>query len=82
MAPLSNEIRPISSCSPQHLGPALPEVNSVWFKLFLYHVTGNGPPSLLLVKGSRLRKLPKVFHVRSPLYRVVFCISSTTKASK
>lgn len=26
MAPLSNEIRPISSCTPQHIGPAIPEV--------------------------------------------------------
>jgi len=26
IAPLSNEIRPVSSCSPPHLGPAIPEV--------------------------------------------------------
>ena len=65
MAPLSNEIRPVSSSTPQHIGPAIPEVNSVWFKLFIYHLTGNGPPSLLLVKGTKLRKLPKVFQVRS-----------------
>ncbi|XP_057314179.1 protein FAM91A1-like isoform X2 [Hydractinia symbiolongicarpus] len=61
MAPLSNEIRPISSCTPPHIGPALPEINSVWFKLFLYCKLKHGPPSLLLVKGTRLRKLPKVF---------------------
>nr|XP_057903599.1 protein FAM91A1 [Doryrhamphus excisus] len=61
MAPLSNEIRPISSCTPQHIGPAIPEVSSIWFKLYLYHVTGQGPPSLLLSKGCRLRKLPDVF---------------------
>ena len=29
MAPLSNEIRPISSCTPQHIGPAIPEVNYI-----------------------------------------------------
>ncbi|TDH04120.1 hypothetical protein EPR50_G00149160 [Perca flavescens] len=63
MAPLSNEIRPISSCTPQHIGPAIPEVSSIWFKLYLYHVTGQGPPSLLLSKGSRLRKLPELFQV-------------------
>uniref|UniRef100_A0A665U357 Family with sequence similarity 91 member A1 n=1 Tax=Echeneis naucrates TaxID=173247 RepID=A0A665U357_ECHNA len=63
MAPLSNEIRPISSCTPQHIGPAIPEVSSIWFKLYLYHVTGQGPPSLLLSKGSRLRKLPHIFQV-------------------
>jgi len=51
MAPLSKEIRPISSCMPPHLGPAVPEVNTVWFKLFIYHLTGYGPPSLLLSKG-------------------------------
>ncbi|KAF1381604.1 hypothetical protein PFLUV_G00155690 [Perca fluviatilis] len=63
MAPLSNEIRPISSCTPQHIGPAIPEVSSIWFKLYLYHVTGQGPPSLLLSKGSRLRKLPELFQI-------------------
>ncbi|KAF7669331.1 hypothetical protein LDENG_00196600 [Lucifuga dentata] len=63
MAPLSNEIRPISSCTPQHIGPAIPEVSSIWFKLYLYHVTGQGPPSLLLSKGSRLRKLPDKFQM-------------------
>ncbi|PSN39281.1 Protein FAM91A1 [Blattella germanica] len=53
MAPLSKEIRPISSCMPPHLGPAVPEVNTVWFKLFIYHLTGYGPPSLLLSKAVR-----------------------------
>ncbi|XP_028399499.1 protein FAM91A1-like [Dendronephthya gigantea] len=61
MAPLSSEIRPIVSCDPPHIGPAIPEVNSVWFKLFLYETTGSGPPSMLIVKGSRLRRLPKIF---------------------
>ncbi|XP_066546562.1 protein FAM91A1 [Amia ocellicauda] len=61
MAPLSNEIRPISSCTPQHIGPAIPEVSSIWFKLYVYHVAKQGPPSLLLSKGSRLRKLPDTF---------------------
>ncbi|XP_010219914.1 PREDICTED: protein FAM91A1 [Tinamus guttatus] len=61
MAPLTNEIRPISSCTPQHIGPAIPEVSSVWFKLYIYHITGQGPPSLLLSKGTRLRKLPEIF---------------------
>lgn len=36
----------------------------MWFKLFLYSKVKNGPPSLLLVKGTRLRKLPKMFMVR------------------
>ena len=63
MAPLSNEIRPVTSCCPPHIGPAVPEVNSVWFKLFIYEQVKNGPPSLLLVKGTRLRWLPKIFEV-------------------
>ncbi|XP_053571311.1 protein FAM91A1 isoform X2 [Bombina bombina] len=63
MAPLTNEIRPISSCTPQHIGPAIPEVSSIWFKLYTYHVCGHGPPSLLLSKGTRLRKLPDIFQV-------------------
>ncbi|XP_070555976.1 protein FAM91A1-like isoform X1 [Ptychodera flava] len=61
MAPLSNEIRPVSSCTPQHIGPAIPEVNSVWFKLYIYSLVGSGPSTLLLVKGTRLRRLPEIF---------------------
>ncbi|KAM7294169.1 protein FAM91A1 isoform X1 [Ixodes scapularis] len=60
MAPLSNEVRPVTSCTPPHLGPAIPEVNSSWFKLFIYFVSGRGPPSLLVCKGTRLRMLPSV----------------------
>ena len=63
MAPLSNEIRPVTSCCPPHIGPAVPEVNSVWFKLFIYDQVKCGPPSLLLVKGTRLTWLPKIFEV-------------------
>ncbi|XP_018574511.1 protein FAM91A1 [Anoplophora glabripennis] len=61
MAPLSKEVRPITSLLPPHLGPAVPEVNSLWFKLFLYHMTGYGPPSLLLTKGTTLKQLPRMF---------------------
>uniref|UniRef100_A0A8C0E093 Family with sequence similarity 91 member A1 n=1 Tax=Balaenoptera musculus TaxID=9771 RepID=A0A8C0E093_BALMU len=45
----------------KHIGPAIPEVSSVWFKLYIYHITRQGPPSLLLSKGTRLRKLPDIF---------------------
>lgn len=61
MAPLSNEIRPVSSSVPQHIGPSIPEVSSLWFKLYVYQLTGCGPPSLLLVKGTKLKRLPDVF---------------------
>lgn len=58
MAPLSKEIRPITSSTPPHLGPASPEINTVWFKLFIYFISGYGPPSILFSKGTRLRRLP------------------------
>ncbi len=61
MAPLANEIRPETDNFPPHLGPAIPEVLSVWFKLYLYQATGTGPPSLLLPKGYRLTRLPALF---------------------
>lgn len=65
MAPLCKEIRPISSRSPPHLGPAAPEVNTPWFKLYMYYVTGSGPPTLLLPQGTRLRRLPKALRAYS-----------------
>uniref|UniRef100_A0A2R5LL69 Protein FAM91A1 n=1 Tax=Ornithodoros turicata TaxID=34597 RepID=A0A2R5LL69_9ACAR len=67
MAPLTNEVRPVTSCIPPHLGPAIPEVNSAWFKLFIYVISGCGPPTLLLSKGTRLRTLPVVFQEHDKL---------------
>lgn len=67
MAPLTNEVRPVTSCVPPHLGPAIPEVNSAWFKLFIYVLSGCGPPTLLVSKGTRLRTLPDVFHEHDKL---------------
>ena len=59
-----NEIRPDVAAGnfPPHLGPAIPELSSIWFKMYLYHLTQNGPPSLLLPKGSRPSRLPKIFN--------------------
>lgn len=63
MAPLSMEIRSGSVDGlPPFWGPPLPEFTSPWFKLFLYQTTEAGPPTLLLSKGTRLRRLPSVFH--------------------
>jgi len=60
MCPLSMESRALASTElPPHFGPAVPEVNSVWLKLYLYHLTGSGPPSFCIVKGSRLRRVPE-----------------------
>lgn len=63
MAPLSLEIRSASVESlPPFWGPPLPEFSSAWFKLFLYQITNQGPPTLLLAKGVRLRRLPLVLN--------------------
>ncbi|XP_025416491.1 protein FAM91A1 isoform X2 [Sipha flava] len=61
MAPLNKETPLLSSPKLPHIGPSIPEVNSVWFKLYLYHKTCYGPPSLLLVRGVRLWNVPKIF---------------------
>ena len=52
---------PITSDAPYHIGPAIPEINSVWFKLFLYDLIANGPPSLLIPKEHRISQIPPVF---------------------
>merc|ERR1712013_939597 len=51
MAPLTHQLRV--------LGSGLPEVASSWFKLYLYHLCGQGPPSLLIPKGYKMRCLPQ-----------------------
>lgn len=52
MAPLGREGALVSPLEPPHLGPPAPEVNSLWFKLYVYHMSGYGPPTLLLTKGE------------------------------
>ncbi|CAL8135325.1 unnamed protein product [Orchesella dallaii] len=59
MAPLSYEVTPICCDTLPHFGPIIPQINSVWFKLFLYSVTNSGPTSLLMPKGSILYELPE-----------------------
>ena len=68
MAPLSNETKLIGNPGLPFFGPASPVVNSTWFKLFLYHVTGYGPPSLFLTRGTRLSCLPDMFNSFKALY--------------
>ncbi|KAJ5080578.1 protein fam91a1 [Anaeramoeba ignava] len=57
--PTSQPIYSISLSKPYHFGPPIPEVNSPWFKLFIYDLIKSGPPSYLFTKGSRIRHLPK-----------------------
>ncbi|XP_059059037.1 protein FAM91A1 [Achroia grisella] len=42
-----------------HVGPAPPEAAEPWMRLYLYHVAGYGPPTLLLTKGTQLRMVPR-----------------------
>ncbi|XP_053614708.1 protein FAM91A1 [Plodia interpunctella] len=42
-----------------HAGPAPPEAATPWMRLYLYHVAGYGPPTLLLTKGTQLRGVPR-----------------------
>lgn len=61
MAPISNETPTVTSCIPRHFGPAIAEVNSVWWKLFVYQSAGSGPATIFYPKGTRVRMLPPVF---------------------
>jgi len=61
MAPLNKETPLLSSPKLPHIGPPIPEVNSVWFKLYLYHKTCYGPPSLLLVRGTYMYKYIDIY---------------------
>lgn len=72
MGPLSQEVQSISSCIPPHLGPAVTEVTSVWFKLWLYSKLGTGPHSILLSRGTRLRRLPAVLKVMALFSECLF----------
>ena len=52
---------PITSDSPFHFGPAIPEVNSIWFKLYLYMLICDGPSCIMLTHGKKIKSLPKPF---------------------
>jgi len=67
MAPVSHELRPLTGQAPPHLGPGLPELATPWFKLYLYSQTGRGPPTLVLPKGWKIRRLPKALASSSTL---------------
>lgn len=60
MSPLSMELNqlPVWNTVPPHFGPPSAAVNSLWFRLYIYHLTGSGPPSFMLVRGTCLTRLP------------------------
>jgi len=60
MAPLSRDINALSSVKPAHMGPAIAELTSAWFKLYLYVLTEQGPTTILLPAGTRMTRLPDV----------------------
>lgn len=60
-APLCREARAGAAAGGLPLvGPAPPEAHSPWMRLYIYHVAGYGPPTLLLKKGSFLRSMPRL----------------------
>lgn len=61
VAPMIQDVKLNAATSLPHLGPGSPLINSLWFRLYIYHMTGHGPPSLLLLQGYRLTKLPDIF---------------------
>lgn len=67
MAPLCAEACPLSTPSVPHFGPAVAEVCSSWFRLYLYTILGEGPVSMYIPKGTRLCSLPRVFWASSRL---------------
>ena len=72
MAPIGADARGIGTDAPPHFGPPSPAAVSPWFSLFLYHTLGRGPPSVLIPRGTKLRRVPPVLrayeHVRVEIW--------------
>lgn len=68
MAPLSNIISPVSCSFPPFFGPSISELNSFWYKLFIYYTVRCGPPSILIPRGSILIVVPHIFKGYENLY--------------
>uniref|UniRef100_A0A5S6Q9H8 FAM91 N-terminal domain-containing protein n=1 Tax=Trichuris muris TaxID=70415 RepID=A0A5S6Q9H8_TRIMR len=61
IAPLNVETCAVDSSMVAHLGPLTSEATTAWFQLFLYGKAQEGPLSLLLMRGYRLKRLPEPF---------------------
>eukprot|EP01105_Mastigella_eilhardi_P022171 TRINITY_DN5443_c0_g1_i3.p1 TRINITY_DN5443_c0_g1~~TRINITY_DN5443_c0_g1_i3.p1 ORF type:complete len:779 (+),score=196.09 TRINITY_DN5443_c0_g1_i3:343-2337(+) len=61
MAPIAADSPPVSTCSPLIFGPHIPEVNSLWFRFYVYKIAEAGLPSVLYPKGSIVQRLPPMF---------------------
>lgn len=60
MAPITADSSPVCTVMPHHFGPPIPEANSLWLKMFVRQQAHSGPACVLLVKGTRIRKIPAV----------------------
>jgi hypothetical protein len=72
MAPISCEVPTVTTCSPLLFGPQIPEVNSIWFRLYVYTLAGAGPPSVLFPMGHRVKTAPGILKVRFFLFFFFF----------
>uniref|UniRef100_A0AC35TQK2 BTB domain-containing protein n=1 Tax=Rhabditophanes sp. KR3021 TaxID=114890 RepID=A0AC35TQK2_9BILA len=61
MGPLCAEACSLPILTIPYFGAPIVEILSPWFKLFIYELAGNGPPSLYIPMGSRLSCLPLQF---------------------
>ncbi|KAH3745941.1 protein FAM91A1 [Pelomyxa schiedti] len=61
MAPIAPDSQPVSTCTPLHFGPPIPEIESNWFRFYVYKISGCGPASILFPKGYIVRRLPTIF---------------------
>uniref|UniRef100_A0A0N5ASQ5 Protein FAM91A1 n=1 Tax=Syphacia muris TaxID=451379 RepID=A0A0N5ASQ5_9BILA len=61
MAPLSSDACPFSAPPLPHFGPAVTEVCTSWFRLYLYNTLHAGPISMYIPKGTRISELPCAF---------------------
>lgn len=62
MAPLTSHFKHVFTIP--FFGPFYKCVEAhshIWAKLFYYHLSGFGPPSLFLAKGTFLKSLPRIF---------------------
>eukprot|EP00053_Salpingoeca_punica_P017406 m.167681 g.167681 ORF g.167681 m.167681 type:complete len:749 (+) comp17200_c0_seq1:325-2571(+) len=77
MTPLTKDVRSVVSSWPPHVGPAIPEVTSIWFRLYLYELCKCGPPSVLFAAGTRVRTVPKIFHNYHTVMMYTWAVDST-----
>lgn len=81
-APLCREARAGSAAGAlPHVGPAPCEAISPWMRLYLYHVAGYGPPTLLLTKGTKLKGVPRLLLGYSRLSVVGWCAEAAVESS-